>query len=118
MIYYNKNNEEIIIPDEVLNNVISNGECGTVYRLSEDLCFKKYDRVHTEKKFRLTQKIADLLNSIDNDNIVEIIDILFNQEQNYHYTADAYIMKYYRLIYHPYLFLKYYSKFQHHLNTI
>ena len=95
MIYYNKNNEKVIIPDEVLNNVISHGECGTVYRLSDDLCFKKYDRTFTTKNFRINQKIVDLLNSIDNENIVEIIDILFNQKQNYHYTADAYIMKYY-----------------------
>ena len=95
MIYYNKNNEKVIIPDEILNNVISHGECGTVYRLSNDLCFKKYDRTFTTKNFRINQKIVDLLNSIDNDNIVEIIDILFNQKQNYHYIADAYIMKYY-----------------------
>ena len=95
MIYYNKNNEKIIIPDEILNNIISHGECGTVYRLSDDLCFKKYDRTFTTKNFRINQKIVDLLNSIDNDNIVEIIDILFNQKQNYHYIADAYIMKYY-----------------------
>ena len=56
MIYYNKNNEKVIIPDEILNNVISHGECGTVYRLSNDLCLKNMIELSLLKILELIKK--------------------------------------------------------------
>ena len=41
MKYYDKDDNEIIIPDSVLDNEVGHGVCATVYRYTEDLCFKR-----------------------------------------------------------------------------
>ena len=76
MIYYDENDKEVIIPDDVLNNEVGHGVCATVYRYSEDLCLKRYDRgIYLEKNFLKTDIYNDLRN-IKHHNLVDIKKIL------------------------------------------
>ena len=44
MEYYDRNNNKIIIPDEILENYLNNGECGTIYKYNSDSCIKIYNQ--------------------------------------------------------------------------
>ena len=102
MKYYDENDKEVIIPDDVLNNEVGHGVCATVYRYSEDLCFKRYDRgIYLEKNFLKTDIYKDLRN-INHPNLVNIKKILY-KDKKYKYTADAYLLSYYEEIYKNFL---------------
>ncbi len=102
MIYYDENDKEVIIPDDVLNNEVGHGVCATVYRYSEDLCLKRYDRgIYLEKNFLKTDIYNDLRN-IKHHNLVDIKKILF-KDKKYKYRADAYLLSYYKEIYNDFL---------------
>ena len=102
MKYYDENDKEVIIPDDVLNNEVGHGVCATVYRYSEDLCFKRYDRgIYLEKNFLKTDIYKDLRN-INHPNLADIKKILY-KDKKYKYTADAYLLSYYEEIYKNFL---------------
>lgn len=98
MKYYDKNNNEIIIPASVLDNEIGHGQCATVYRYTEDLCFKRYDRDIKIKRNFLDTSIYDCLKGIDNPSRVDIKKLLY-EDINNKYTADAYLLAYYKEVY-------------------
>ena len=102
MKYYDENDKEVIIPDDVLNNEVGHGVCATVYRYSEDLCFKRYDRgIYLEKNFLKNDIYKDLSN-IKHHNLADIKKILYKNKK-YKYTADAYLLSYYEEIYKNFL---------------
>lgn len=102
MKYYDENDKEIIIPDDVLNNEVGHGYCATIYRYSDDLCFKRYDRgITLDYNFLKTAIYKDLTN-IDHINLVDIKKILY-KDKKYKYTADAYLVSYYNEIYKDFL---------------
>lgn len=102
MKYYDENGKEVIIPDDVLNNEVGHGVCATVYRYSEDLCFKRYDRGITLKINFLDTTVYEDLKNIINPNLVDIKELLY-EDRNYKYTADAYLLSYYDEIYKNFL---------------
>ena len=102
MKYYDENDKEVIIPDDILNNEVGHGVCATIYRYNEDLCFKRYDRgIYLEKNFLKTDIYKDLRN-INHPNLVNSKKILY-KDKKYKYTADAYLLSYYKEIYDDFL---------------
>ena len=102
MKYYDENDKEVIIPDDILNNEVGHGVCATIYRYNEDLCFKRYDRgIYLEKNFLKTDIYKDLRN-INHPNLADIKKILY-KDKKYKYTADAYLLSYYKEIYDDFL---------------
>lgn len=93
MVFYNEDRKKIIIPDNVLNNIINNGTCATVYRYTDDLCFKYYDRGIDYEYCLLNPSIKEDLGKIDSPNLVNIKEILF--KDNNKYKVDAYLLPYY-----------------------
>lgn len=102
MKYYDKDNREIIIPDDVLDKEIGHGGCATVYRYTEDLCFKYYNRGMNTKEYFLDTITYEKLKSINNTNLVDIKELLY-KDKNYKLTADAYILSYYEEKYKDFL---------------
>lgn len=102
MKYYDENDKEVVIPDSILNNEVGHGVCATVYRYTEDLCFKRYDRdIYLEKNFLKTD-IYNILSNIKHPNLVDIKKILYKNKKH-KYTADAYLLSYYKEIYKDFL---------------
>ena len=101
--YYDRNNNKIIIPDEILEDYLNNGECGTIYHYHSDSCIKIYNQKYTETMHRLDVRIYEALKEIDSPNLIDIRELLFNEESQTHYHADAFISKYYEEKYHDFL---------------
>ena len=102
MKFYDGENNEFIITDAVLDNEVGHGQCATVYRYSEKLCFKQYDRDIKIKRNFLDTSIYDCLKSIDNPSLVDIKKLLYKDKNNKS-TADAYLLSYYEEAYHDFL---------------
>ncbi len=102
MKYYDKNNNEIIIPDSVLDNEVGHGICATVYRYTEALCFKRYDRGITLNDNFLKTAIYEDLKNINHLNLVDI-EILLYKNRNSKYVGDAYLLSYYEEKYKDFL---------------
>ena len=77
MKYYDENDNEIIIPDSILDNEINHGACATVYRYTEDLCFKRYDRGMNNIEYFLDTTTYEALRNISNPYLVNIKKIKF-----------------------------------------
>ena len=98
MKYYDENDKEVIIPDSVLDNEVGHGQCATIYRYSEELCFKRYDRDIKIKRNFLDTSIYDCLKNVDNPSCVDIKKLLY-EDKNNKYIADAYLLAYYKEAY-------------------
>lgn len=98
MIFYDKNNNKVTIPDEVLTKIISNkGNCGTIYRLNKELCFKYYNKTDVAN-FILNEEMFKSLKSINNSSLVNIKQLLYKNRES-KYKAKAYILEYYQSAY-------------------
>lgn len=98
MKYYDENDKEVIIPDSVFDNEVGHGQCATIYRYSEELCFKRYDRDIKIKRNFLDTSIYDCLKNVDNPSCVDIKKLLY-EDKNNKYIADAYLLAYYKEAY-------------------
>ncbi len=96
MKYYTNDGKEIIIPDNIVNKKINacHGECGTIYRYTDSLCFKRYDRNIQNEVYFLGTDIYKVLSQINSPNLVDIKELLFKDKEKRN-VADAYILKYY-----------------------
>ena len=103
MEYYDRNNNKIIIPDEILENYLNNGECGTIYQYNSDSCIKIYNQKYTETMHRLDVRIYQALKEIDSPNLIDIRELYFKEKRQTHYNADAFISKYYEEKYPDFL---------------
>ena len=99
--YYEEYNE-CIITDAVLYIQVGHVQCATVYRYSEKLCFKQYDRDIKIKRNFLDTSIYDCLKNIDNPSLVDIKKLLYKDKNNKS-TADAYLLSYYQEANHDFL---------------
>ena len=102
MKYYDENDNEIIIPDSILDNEIDYGACATVYRYTEDLCFKRYDRGMNNIEYFLDTTTYEALRNISNPHLVNIKKLLYKDKIS-KYKADAYLLSYYKEIYDDFL---------------
>ena len=102
MKYYDENDNEIIIPDSILDNEIDYGACATVYRYTEDLCFKRYDRGMNNIEYFLDTTTYEALRNISNPHLVNIKKLLYKDKIS-KYKADAYLLSYYKEIYKDFL---------------
>ncbi len=102
MIYYTKDNKEIIIPDDIFNKEDNHGKCGTIYKYSDDLCIKRYDRGIYFDHCLLNTSIYDDLKTIKSDNLVDIKMSLYKDKNNKNIT-DAYLLTYYKEQYDDFL---------------
>ncbi len=102
MKYYDENGKEVIIPDSVFSVEDNHGKCGTIYKFSDDLCIKRYDRDIYFDYCLLNTSIYDDLKTIKSDNLVDIKMPLY-KDKNYKYTADAYLLSYYEEKYKSFL---------------
>ena len=93
MVFYNEDRKKVIIKDDVLNNIIDNGYCATIYRYNDDLCFKYYDRGIDYEHCLLNPYIKEDLGKIDSPNLANIKELLF--KDNNKYKVDAYLLSYY-----------------------
>lgn len=100
MKYYDENGKEVIIPDDVLNNEVGHGVCATVYRYSDDLCIKRYDRDIYFDYCLLNTSIYDDLKTIKSDNLVDIKMPLYKDNKS---IIDAYLLTYYKEQYDDFL---------------
>lgn len=103
MEYYDKNNNKVIISDEILEDYLNNGACGTVYRYGKDLCLKIYRQEHLEPKHKLEVSIYNALKEIDSPNLIDIIELYFKEKRQTHYNADAFLSRYYKEKYTDFL---------------
>ena len=98
MIFYDKNNNKVTIPDEVLTKIISNkGNCGTIYRLNKELCFKYYNKTEIAD-FILNEDMFQALKTINNPSLVNIKQLLYKDKES-KFKAKAYILEYYQSVY-------------------
>lgn len=102
MKFYDENNNEIIIPGHILDEEINHGECATIYRYNEKLCFKYYDRGKTFPRTTLNAYIYEDLKKFKHSNLVNIKKLLY-KEKNYKYIVNAYLLSYYREKYEDFL---------------
>lgn len=102
MIYYTKDNKEIIIPDEIFNKGDNHGKCGTIYKYSDNLCIKRYDRGIYFDHCLLNTDIYEDLKNIKNENLVDIKTALYKDKNNKTVT-DAYLLTYYEEKYDDFL---------------
>ena len=102
MIYYTKDNKEIIISDDIFNKEDNHGKCGTIYKYSDDLCIKRYDRGIYFDHCLLNTSIYDDLKTIKSDNLVDIKMSLYKDKNNKNIT-DAYLLTYYEEKYEDFL---------------
>ena len=102
MIYYTKDNKEIIIPNDIFNKEDNHGKCGTIYKYSDDLCIKRYDRGIYFDHCLLNTSIYDNLKTIKSDNLVDIKMPLYKEKNNKN-IIDAYLLAYYKEQYDDFL---------------
>ena len=102
MKYYDENGKEIIIPDSVFSVEDNHGKCGTIYKFSDDLCIKRYDRDIYFDYCLLNTSIYDDLKTIKSDNLVDIKMALYKDKENKSIT-DAYLLTYYEEKYDDFL---------------
>ena len=102
MKYYDENDNEIIIPGSILDNEIDHGACATVYRYTEDLCFKRYDRGMNNIEYFLDTTTYEALRNISNPHLVNIKKLLYKDKIS-KYKVDAYLLSYYKEIYKDFL---------------
>lgn len=102
MIYYTKDNKEIIIPNDIFNKEDNHGKCGTIYKYSDDLCIKIYNRGIDFDHCLLNTNIYEDLKKIKSDNLVDIKMALYKDKENKSIT-DAYLLTYYEEKYDDFL---------------
>ena len=102
MIYYTKDNKEFIIPDDIFNKEDNHGKCGSIYKYSDNLCIKRYDRSIHFDYCLLNTSIYDDLKTIKSDNLVDIKMPLYKDKNNKNIT-DAYLLTYYKEQYDDFL---------------
>ena len=100
MKYYDENGKEIIIPDSVFSVEDNHGKCGTIYKFSDDLCIKRYDRDIYFDYCLLNTSIYDDLKTIKSDNLVDIKMPLYKDNKS---IIDAYLLTYYKEQYDDFL---------------
>lgn len=101
MAYYNRNGEKLNLDVESLE-FLNGGECAKIAYIGENVLKKYYD--FTEREYRLTPQMFDLLSTIDNKHLMKIYDVysemnllklLQNKIGLRSFVIDAYVAKYY-----------------------
>ena len=103
MEFYTEDNKKIFIPDTILNNKVTNGHCGDIYELNSKLYLKIYKNIPITEEAKLNTTLYKILKEIEHPNLGIIIEILFKEQNKFHYTADAYLIKKYLEYYQDFL---------------
>lgn len=102
MIYYTKDKKELVISDDIFYKNMNHGKCGTIYKLNDNLCLKRYDRGIYFNHCLLNTNIYEVLNKIKSDNLVDIKMALYKNKDD-QYISDAYLLAYYEEKYDEFL---------------
>lgn len=93
--YYNRRKEAVDIDIDHMK-YLSSGSCGIVY-CNNEMILKEY-RSDTEKYYRLTTAVFDILKEMDHKHLMDIYDVYSLQSSSvFHpFIIDAYTAKYYQ----------------------
>ena len=92
MIYYTKDKKELVISDDIFYKNMNHGKCGTIYKLNDNLCLKRYDRGIYFNHCLLNTNIYEVLNKIksDRNSIKEEAEVCirYQKDSKFHKYAD------------------------------